>query len=98
MVGIYYQSDQVVEEDRELQDFVKDVYVYGMRGKKASGTDRLWLSSWPSLLCFPCTSDSLGQCCPMASTLVPSAGARAPKGPLPTSMSHGDISETFYSH
>uniref|UniRef100_A0A452S0Z0 Arachidonate 5-lipoxygenase n=1 Tax=Ursus americanus TaxID=9643 RepID=A0A452S0Z0_URSAM len=37
VVGIYYQSDQVVEEDQELQDFVKDVYVYGMRGKKASG-------------------------------------------------------------
>uniref|UniRef100_A0A452UMT1 Arachidonate 5-lipoxygenase n=1 Tax=Ursus maritimus TaxID=29073 RepID=A0A452UMT1_URSMA len=37
VVGIYYRSDQVVEEDQELQDFVKDVYVYGMRGKKASG-------------------------------------------------------------
>lgn len=39
MVGIYYKSDQVVAEDQELQDFVKDVYVYGMRGKKTSGTD-----------------------------------------------------------
>ncbi|KAL2769969.1 polyunsaturated fatty acid 5-lipoxygenase isoform 4 [Daubentonia madagascariensis] len=37
VVGIYYESDQVVEEDQELQDFVKDVYVYGMRGRKASG-------------------------------------------------------------
>lgn len=37
MVNIYYENDQVVEEDHELQDFVKDVYVYGMRGKKASG-------------------------------------------------------------
>ncbi|XP_061052072.1 polyunsaturated fatty acid 5-lipoxygenase isoform X1 [Eubalaena glacialis] len=37
VVDIYYGSDQVVEEDQELQDFVKDVYVYGMRGKKASG-------------------------------------------------------------
>ncbi|KAF6107431.1 arachidonate 5-lipoxygenase [Phyllostomus discolor] len=37
VVGIYYESDQVVVEDQELQDFVKDVYVYGMRGKKASG-------------------------------------------------------------
>ncbi|XP_058439631.1 polyunsaturated fatty acid 5-lipoxygenase isoform X2 [Marmota monax] len=37
VVNIYYESDQVVEEDQELQDFVKDVYMYGMRGKKASG-------------------------------------------------------------
>lgn len=37
MVSIYYENDQVVEEDQELQDFVKDVYVYGMRGRKASG-------------------------------------------------------------
>ncbi|XP_045426613.1 polyunsaturated fatty acid 5-lipoxygenase isoform X2 [Pipistrellus kuhlii] len=37
VVGIYYESDQVVEEDPELQAFVKDVYVYGMRGRKASG-------------------------------------------------------------
>ncbi|XP_073935548.1 polyunsaturated fatty acid 5-lipoxygenase isoform X2 [Castor canadensis] len=37
VVGLYYESDQVVEEDQELQDFVKDVYVYGMRGRKASG-------------------------------------------------------------
>lgn len=37
MVNIYYENDQVVEEDQELQDFVKDVYVYGMRGRKASG-------------------------------------------------------------
>lgn len=36
-MSIYYENDQVVEEDQELQDFVKDVYVYGMRGKKASG-------------------------------------------------------------
>ncbi|XP_037660710.1 polyunsaturated fatty acid 5-lipoxygenase isoform X2 [Choloepus didactylus] len=37
VVGIYYESDQVVVEDQELQDFVMDVYVYGMRGRKASG-------------------------------------------------------------
>ncbi|XP_060047766.1 polyunsaturated fatty acid 5-lipoxygenase isoform X2 [Erinaceus europaeus] len=37
VVDIYYKSDQVVEEDQELQDFVNDVYVYGMRGKKTSG-------------------------------------------------------------
>lgn len=38
-MSIYYESDQVVVEDQELQDFVNDVYVYGMRGKKASGRD-----------------------------------------------------------
>ncbi|XP_069914224.1 polyunsaturated fatty acid 5-lipoxygenase isoform X2 [Oryctolagus cuniculus] len=37
VVGIYYEDDQVVEEDQELQDFVRDVYMYGMRGRKASG-------------------------------------------------------------
>nr|XP_058911104.1 polyunsaturated fatty acid 5-lipoxygenase isoform X3 [Kogia breviceps] len=37
VVDIYYESDQVVEEDQELQDFVKDIYMYGMRGRKASG-------------------------------------------------------------
>ncbi|XP_069428424.1 polyunsaturated fatty acid 5-lipoxygenase [Ovis canadensis] len=37
VVDIYYEGDQVVEDDQELQDFVKDVYMYGMRGKKASG-------------------------------------------------------------
>ncbi|KAM5237174.1 polyunsaturated fatty acid 5-lipoxygenase isoform 3-T3 [Ctenodactylus gundi] len=37
VVDIYYESDLVVEEDPELQAFVKDVYVYGMRGRKASG-------------------------------------------------------------
>lgn len=36
-MSIYYENDQVVVEDQELQDFVKDVYVYGMRGTKASG-------------------------------------------------------------
>ncbi|XP_059975765.1 polyunsaturated fatty acid 5-lipoxygenase isoform X1 [Mesoplodon densirostris] len=37
VVDIYYESDQVVEGDPELQNFVNDIYVYGMRGKKASG-------------------------------------------------------------
>ncbi|XP_023564167.1 arachidonate 5-lipoxygenase isoform X2 [Octodon degus] len=37
VVDIYYESDQVVAEDTELQAFAKDVYVYGMRGCKASG-------------------------------------------------------------
>ena len=38
LLFLYYKSDQMVVEDQELQDFVKDVYVYGMRGKKTSGT------------------------------------------------------------
>ncbi|KFO33958.1 arachidonate 5-lipoxygenase isoform X1 [Fukomys damarensis] len=37
VVGLYYESDQVVAEDVELQAFAKDIYVYGMRGSKASG-------------------------------------------------------------
>ncbi|KAM9197279.1 polyunsaturated fatty acid 5-lipoxygenase isoform 2-T2 [Dugong dugon] len=37
VIGIYYESDQVVEEDQELQNFVKDVHVYGLRGRKSSG-------------------------------------------------------------
>ncbi|EHH64670.1 Arachidonate 5-lipoxygenase [Macaca fascicularis] len=46
VVGIYYESDQVVQEDPELQDFVNDVYVYGMRGRKSSVTD--WCSWIPN--------------------------------------------------
>lgn len=53
MVDIYYESDWVVEGDQELQDFVKDVYVYGMRGKKASGRDVPLPRPQPSLLLFP---------------------------------------------
>ncbi|NIG58444.1 arachidonate 5-lipoxygenase isoform 1 [Pontoporia blainvillei] len=41
VVDIYYESDRVVEGDQELQDFVKDVYMYGMRGKKSSGSGPL---------------------------------------------------------
>lgn len=37
IVGLYYESDQVVAEDVELQAFAKDVYMYGLRGSKASG-------------------------------------------------------------
>lgn len=37
VIHIYYESDEVVCEDVELQAFVKDIYVYGMRGVKASG-------------------------------------------------------------
>lgn len=37
VIQIYYESDEVVCEDVELQAFVKDIYVYGMRGVKASG-------------------------------------------------------------
>ena len=48
-MDIYYGSDQVVEEDQELQDFVRDVYVYGMRDKKASGRDTPLRRPQPSL-------------------------------------------------
>nr|XP_033796844.1 arachidonate 5-lipoxygenase-like isoform X1 [Geotrypetes seraphini] len=37
VVNIYYHSDEVVCEDTELQAFVKDVFVKGLRNKKASG-------------------------------------------------------------
>nr|XP_020670265.1 arachidonate 5-lipoxygenase-like [Pogona vitticeps] len=37
IVEIYYDSDEVVCEDVELQAFVKDIYIYGMKGNKASG-------------------------------------------------------------
>ncbi|XP_034959410.1 polyunsaturated fatty acid 5-lipoxygenase [Zootoca vivipara] len=37
VVDIYYDSEEMVCEDVELQAFVKDVYVYGLRGTKASG-------------------------------------------------------------
>ncbi|XP_065263905.1 polyunsaturated fatty acid 5-lipoxygenase isoform X2 [Emys orbicularis] len=37
VIDIYYESDEVVCEDLELQAFVKDVYVYGMKGNKSSG-------------------------------------------------------------
>lgn len=90
-MDIYYESDQVVEGDQELQDFVKDVYMYGMRGKKASGRDVPLPRPQPSLLLFP----FFGPCWPVASTLAPGTGARAPRGPLSTSMPQGDISGPF---
>ncbi|XP_015143934.3 polyunsaturated fatty acid 5-lipoxygenase isoform X2 [Gallus gallus] len=37
VIQIYYESDEVVCEDVELQAFVKDIYMYGMRGMKSSG-------------------------------------------------------------
>nr|XP_060630271.1 polyunsaturated fatty acid 5-lipoxygenase isoform X1 [Anolis sagrei ordinatus] len=37
VVDIYYKTDEMVCEDVELQAFVKDIYVYGMRGNKSSG-------------------------------------------------------------
>lgn len=37
MIHIYYETDEVVCEDVELQAFVKDIYMYGMRGVKAAG-------------------------------------------------------------
>ncbi|KFV82850.1 Arachidonate 5-lipoxygenase, partial [Struthio camelus australis] len=41
VIRIYYESDEVVCEDVELQAFVKDIYVYGMRGVKASGFPKM---------------------------------------------------------
>lgn len=37
VIHIYYETDEVVCEDVELQAFVKDIYMYGMRGVKAAG-------------------------------------------------------------
>ncbi|KAM3840220.1 polyunsaturated fatty acid 5-lipoxygenase isoform 2-T2 [Vipera latastei] len=37
IVNIYYESEEAVCEDLELQAFVKDIFVYGMRGNKDSG-------------------------------------------------------------
>ncbi|XP_010127534.1 PREDICTED: arachidonate 5-lipoxygenase, partial [Chlamydotis macqueenii] len=37
VIHIYYESDERVCEDVELQAFVKDIYIYGMRGVKSSG-------------------------------------------------------------
>lgn len=75
----------MVVEDQELQDFVKDIYVYGMRGKKASGKDHATPSSLPVLSsALPFSSDF-----PWA-TLA--CGIH-----LATSMLHGDISGTFCS-
>ncbi|XP_063154677.1 polyunsaturated fatty acid 5-lipoxygenase [Candoia aspera] len=37
IVNIYYGSEEAVCEDLELQAFVKDIFVYGMRGNKDSG-------------------------------------------------------------
>uniref|UniRef100_A0A4W3KFC6 Arachidonate 5-lipoxygenase b, tandem duplicate 3 n=1 Tax=Callorhinchus milii TaxID=7868 RepID=A0A4W3KFC6_CALMI len=37
IVSIYYDNDQVVRTDSELQNMVKDVYVYGMKNNKRSG-------------------------------------------------------------
>lgn len=50
VIHIYYESDEVVCEDVELQAFVKDIYVYGMRGVKASGK-----MGWPSCVCSLCS-------------------------------------------
>lgn len=37
VVNIYYENDDTICEDAELQAFVKDVFVYGMRDNKDSG-------------------------------------------------------------
>lgn len=41
VVDIYYDSDKTVCEDSELQAFVKDVYVYGLRDNEASGFPKM---------------------------------------------------------
>ncbi|XP_029464989.1 arachidonate 5-lipoxygenase [Rhinatrema bivittatum] len=37
VINIYYESDETVCEDTELQAFVKDVFVYGLRASKDTG-------------------------------------------------------------
>ncbi|ETE59265.1 hypothetical protein L345_15007, partial [Ophiophagus hannah] len=37
IINIYYGSEEAVCEDLELKAFVKDIFVYGMRGNKDSG-------------------------------------------------------------
>uniref|UniRef100_A0A8C6X3I4 Arachidonate 5-lipoxygenase n=1 Tax=Naja naja TaxID=35670 RepID=A0A8C6X3I4_NAJNA len=37
IINIYYGSEEAVSEDLELQAFVKDIFVYGMRSNKDSG-------------------------------------------------------------
>ncbi|XP_018080864.1 polyunsaturated fatty acid 5-lipoxygenase isoform X2 [Xenopus laevis] len=37
VVNVYYASDQTICEDEELQAFLKDVFVYGLRDNKESG-------------------------------------------------------------
>lgn len=37
IVNIYYESDEAVKTDKELQAFVKDVFVYGLRASDSSG-------------------------------------------------------------
>ncbi|XP_064418650.1 polyunsaturated fatty acid 5-lipoxygenase [Latimeria chalumnae] len=37
VVDIYYKDDETVESDIELQAFLKDVYVYGLRSNKSLG-------------------------------------------------------------
>uniref|UniRef100_A0A8B9TBW1 Arachidonate 5-lipoxygenase n=1 Tax=Anas platyrhynchos TaxID=8839 RepID=A0A8B9TBW1_ANAPL len=41
VIHIYYETDEVVCEDVELQAFVKDIYMYGMRGVKAAGFPKM---------------------------------------------------------
>lgn len=36
-MDIYYESDQTVCEDSELQAFVKDVFIFGLRDNEACG-------------------------------------------------------------
>ncbi|XP_072281315.1 polyunsaturated fatty acid 5-lipoxygenase [Pyxicephalus adspersus] len=41
VVDIFYDSDKTVCEDSELQAFVKDVYVYGLRDNEESGFPKI---------------------------------------------------------
>ncbi|XP_018427528.1 PREDICTED: arachidonate 5-lipoxygenase isoform X3 [Nanorana parkeri] len=41
VVDVYYDSDKTVCEDSELQAFVKDVYVYGLRDNEGSGFPKM---------------------------------------------------------
>lgn len=43
IINIYYGSEEAVCEDLELKAFVKDIFVYGMRGNKDSGDVQLLL-------------------------------------------------------
>lgn len=81
MVNIYYDNDQVVEEDQELQDFVKDVYVYGMRGRKASGRVPQFSASAAEPVCLK------GMRKRRQETLPPRAPNPRSRGPSPPNAS-----------
>ncbi|KAL0615839.1 Polyunsaturated fatty acid 5-lipoxygenase, partial [Plecturocebus cupreus] len=93
VVDIYYESDQVVAEDPELQNFVKDVYVYGMRGRKASGfpkslKSREQLSEYLTVVIFTASAQhaavnfgQVGGAGPAGRSSLPRAAAPPPTRP-----------------